>query len=352
MNTVSSQRPGVFSSYSVIGTLGGTAASKAAAVVAASATGEKLTVKQIGRLSDAAAAYGTTQASMLTALTKILILNGVSDIYCISVGSDPAVEDYENAFALLSGLQGVSGVVCDAGALTVQQVLAARLTTDAAANKERIGFMGVPTDSEPEAAARAVNCERICLTAPAVAFEGGKPQSAAYLAATYCALALRTEDPAANLNLSQAQGSFDFPEPFGEDKLTALLQAGVSVFEQVGEKAELIRALTTKTTENGVQDLSFRELSTVRIIDDVIPGIRTLLKAQLRGAKNTASARDAIRTQVACELSRKCFLGIIDSFEPPVVSVKENEPTVCVVEVAFAVVYGLHRIDIVAHVSV
>lgn len=352
MSTVSSQRPGVFSSYSVIGTLGGAGASKAAAVVAASETGAKLTVKQLGRLSDAVAEYGAAQASMLTTLAKILILNGVSDIYCISVGATPTASDYESAFALLSGLQGVSGVVCDAGTLAVQQALAGRLMADAAANKERIGFMGVPADGEPEAAARAVNCERVCLTAPAVAFEGGSTQSAAYLAAAYCALALRSEDPAANLNLSQAEGSYTFPVPYGEDSLTALLQAGVSVFEQAGEKAELIRALTTKTSENGLQGNSFRELSTVRIIDDVIPGIRTLLKAQLRGAKNTASARDAIRTQVACELSRKCFLGIIDSFEPPVITVKENEPTVCVVEVAFAVVYGLHRIDIVAHVTV
>ncbi len=352
MSTVSAERPGVFSRYTVIGSLGGGAAARAVGVIAASPTGEGQTLKHYTKLNDALAEYGDTRSSMLAALIKILMMNGISDIYAVSVGGEPVQEDYLAAFVLLDGVQGINGVVCDAPTLAIMQALAGQLRITSESGRERIGFFGIPADALPEQAAKALNCERVCLAFPAVSFEGGGVQSGAYLAAAYCAAALREEDPAANLNLAEVTGAFTFPAPCEEERLTGLLQAGVSAFEASGDKAELIRALTTKTGENGVQDSSLRELSTVRIIDDVIPGIRALLKAQLRGTKNTASARDAIRTQVACELSRKCSWGIIDSFEAPVVSVKENEPTVCVVELAFAVVYGLHRIDIVAHVSV
>ncbi len=351
MSTVSVMRPGVYASYTVTGGYtGGT--QRMVGVIAASPTGEKGKCKVFTRLNDVFAEYGSdTEQSSMAALVKLLFLGRVGGVYCVCVGESPTQSDYEAAYALLEETE-IGALVCDAGTQGTIIRLGELLMQSAGRLKERIGFFGVPQGEAPHGAARAVNCERVVLTAPAVTLEGGQTAGAAYLAAACCAAVLAQGDPAANLNLTQVEGNFGFPAEYSEEEITALLSAGVTVLEQSGGKGEIIRALTTKTAHNGAPDLSLRELSTMRIIDDVVQTVRALLKRQLRGAKNNAATRDALRTQTACELSKKLAAGIIDSYTPPLLYPKEGEPTVCVAEIGFAVVYGIHRIEILAHISV
>lgn len=345
-------RPGVYSSYTIVGGYAG-ASGGAVGVIAASPTGEAMIARHFTRLNEAFAEYGSDAgASMMTALVKLLFLGRVCNVYCVSVGEEPAQGDYEAAYDLLDAIPEVTALVCDADDLPIVQALGARLVESAEHARERMGYFGAPQDGEPDAAARAINCERVCLTLPAVTFEGGERQSAAYLAAACCAAVATESDPAANLNLTAVAGEFGFPAAYSEPEITVLLSAGVTVLESAGGAAEMIRALTTKTSENGAVDYTMRELSTVRIIDDVVPSLRGMLKSRLHGAKNNAATRDAIRTQVACELEKKCTAGVIEHFEPPVVYPKADEPTVCMVEVGFSVIYGMHRIELVAHITV
>ncbi len=353
MNTVSAMRPGVYASYRVIG--GQSGKGSAIGVIAASAQGAVMTVKQFFHMTEVYAEYGGQQENIMTAMAKLLFAGGAGSVYCVSVGSAPSQEDYISGYRLLDAMSEITAVVCDTACPSIQKELAGYVAESAGQSRERIVYFGVPHDHTPAQiaqTAKEINCERVCLLAPAVAYEQGGISSGAYLAAAACAQITSKSDPAANLNLLELEGEFRFPAPYSEDEITQLLSAGVTVAEQTGGAAQIIRAVTTKTFEGGEQDSTLRELSTVRIIDDVVPALRNLLRDRLRGAKNNAATRDAIRTQVACELEKKHSAGIIDGFRPPVVYPKADDPTVCMVEVGFDVVYGMHRIELVTYITV
>lgn len=109
---------------------------------------------------------------------------------------------------------------------------------------------------------------------------------------------------------------------------------------------------TTRTTTGGAADKTWRELTTVRIVDDVIPALRASLRARFVRSKNTAQVRAAIRSQVMVELENKRAQEIIDSFGEVSVKASEDDPTVCLVEFSFAVAHGLNRIYLSAHITV
>ena len=102
----------------------------------------------------------------------------------------------------------------------------------------------------------------------------------------------------------------------------------------------------------GAADKTWRELTTVRIVDDVIPALRASLRARFVRSKNTAQVRAAIRSQVMVELENKRAQEIIDSFGEVSVKASEDDPTVCLVEFSFAVAHGLNRIYLSAHITV
>ena len=112
------------------------------------------------------------------------------------------------------------------------------------------------------------------------------------------------------------------------------------------------RALPPPTTTGGAADKTWRELTTVRIVDDVIPALRASLRARFVRSKNTAQVRAAIRSQVMVELENKRAQEIIDSFGEVSVKASEDDPTVCLVEFSFAVAHGLNRIYLSAHITV
>ena len=112
------------------------------------------------------------------------------------------------------------------------------------------------------------------------------------------------------------------------------------------------RSQNSLINTGGAADKTWRELTTVRIVDDVIPALRASLRARFVRSKNTAQVRAAIRSQVMVELENKRAQEIIDSFGEVSVKASEDDPTVCLVEFSFAVAHGLNRIYLSAHITV
>ena len=78
-------------------------------------------------------------------------------------------------------------------------------------------------------------------------------------------------------------------------------------------------------------DTTWRELTTILIVDEVIPTIRSALRTRFARSKNTAQSRGAIRSQVVLEL---------------------EEMKSRLVEFGFTVAHGLNRIYLTAHITV
>ena len=122
--------------------------------------------------------------------------------------------------------------------------------------------------------------------------------------------------------------------------------------ESSGGTVSVVRGVTTRTTTGGVADATWRELTTIRVVDDVIPTLRNALRAKFRRAKNTERSRGAIRAEVVLELENKLAREIITGYENVSVTADSEDPTRCLVDFSFTVAHGLNQIWLTAHVKV
>ena len=113
-----------------------------------------------------------------------------------------------------------------------------------------------------------------------------------------------------------------------------------------------MRGITTRTTTGGESDTTWRELTTILIVDDVIPAVRSALRSRFSRTKNTAQSRSAIRSQVIVELEKKLSAQIIESYGEVTVTASADDPTVCLVEFSFGVAHGLNQIYLTVHMTV
>ena len=128
--------------------------------------------------------------------------------------------------------------------------------------------------------------------------------------------------------------------------------AGIDWLESVGGTVSVIRGVTTRTVSGGTEDTAWRDLSSIRVVDDVIPGLRGALRARFRQSKNTEQSRGAIRAQVVLELENKLAREIITGYDGVTVTADSEDPTRCLVDFSFAVAHGLNQIWLTAHVTV
>ena len=139
---------------------------------------------------------------------------------------------------------------------------------------------------------------------------------------------------------------------YTDNDIDLLVRGGVTPLESTAGTVSPVRGITTRTTTGGAADTTWRELTTILIVDDVIPAVRQALRSKFARAKNTAQSRSAIRSQVIVELEKKVAEEIIDSYGEVTVTASEDDPTVCLVEFSFAVAHGLNQIYLTVHITV
>ena len=159
-------------------------------------------------------------------------------------------------------------------------------------------------------------------------------------------------DPALPLGGAVLTGVSGPAERYTEQELDTLILGGVTTLEQAQGQCMVIRGVTTRTTTGEAPDTTWRELGTILVVDDVIPGIRAALRARFPRAKNTAQTRGAIRSQVILELERKLAAEIIAGYGEVTVQALEDRPTVCLVTFSFTVALGLNQIWLSAQIAV
>ena len=235
--------------------------------------------------------------------------------------------------------------VCDSETLTVQQALRDSVKAASELRRERIAVVPGGTDENPsQLAERAggLNCERVVLTAP-----GGARAAAAAAGAI-----AGESDPAVPLGGAELKGLTDLSARYDDNEIDTLVRGGVTPLENLAGVVSVVRGVTTRTKTGETPDSTWRELSTVLIIDEVIPGLRSSLRSKFHRAKNTEQSRGAVRAQVVVELENRVSREIIDAYENVAVSALEEDPTVCLVEFSFAVVHGMNQIWLTAHITV
>lgn len=338
---VINERPGVYSSYTLSGRLLGDGVGTAVGLVAEGEGAQELTV-----ITGAEAAEKFGADSSMNKLCRVLLQNGAPEIWCVPVTTGGETADYAAAFALLEQQEEIGLVVCDSRLEAVHTALRESIETAGENSKYRVGIVEALGDAAAlVTAASNLNSERMVLVGPCTEVPGAA-------AAAVCGCLAGETDPALPLNGAKLYGVGPLNWTMTDGAVSSLVRGGVTPLESSGGAICVVRGVTTRTTTGGATDNTWRELTTVRIVDDVIPAVRDALRAKFSRSKNTAQTRGAIRTQVIIQLEEKLAREIIDSYDNVQVEVDSEDPTLCRVQFDFAVAHGLNQIYLTAHITV
>lgn len=352
MTTIIHERPGVYSSYDASTVIRGSRAVRTIGVAARSTAGTANVPVTLTSYSAGISAFGedAKDAPGMSTMLKLLFQNGAATVVAVSVSEG----DHAAAFAALQAEDDIQIIVCDSDSESVQQALRDSILSASETRRERIGVVGM---SQADSAAlikraAALNCERMVLVGPDVLDSSGSSLSGVFAAAAVAGAIAACSDSAVPLNGVALRGLSGTAALYSDNEIDQLVRGGVTPLEAAAGVVSPIRGITTRTTTGKVQDATWRELTTILIVDDVIPAIRSSLRSRFAQVKNTAQTRGAIRSQVIVELESKLRAEIIDGYGDVAVSVCEDDPTVCLVEFSFAVAHGLNQIHLTAHITI
>lgn len=340
-------RPGVYSKYDVTSSYTAPLSSQYAAVVAKAAGGETGKLYSFQNFAEACEIFDyDIDGVYMRDLIGLLFESGVSRVLAVAAG-----DRLEEALKALSNAENVGAVICGAESPEDLAKLKDYVLKSFEERRECVAFCGANDADGAAEAARALNCERVVITAPGVALKKNGRRGALFAAAALAGKILASGDAAYNFN-GEPFPLLTAPEQLSESTVQSLLESGVTVFEAVGGEVECIRALTTRTHTNGVPERGMTGMNTVLIIDDVMRFVRGTLKMRLRGGRISGSPLESIRSQVVVALSQKQEEGLIEGFEPPRCRPDGADPSVCVVEMSFTVAHVISQIHVTAHIQV
>ena len=347
---MTNERPGVYTSYEVTDTRYKSTNGGVVGVAAMAGAGDYDEVYSVTSTAQAAQCFG--READITKLADVLFKNGVYEVKAAPVTANTAAA-YTAAFNALIADKSVKVITCGSTNAGVHAALKSAIMSADTQNLHKIAVIeaGGGVD-DCVAAAKAVNCERIIMVSPSALSESGEKAADGTLAAAVCGAIVSESDPSVPVNGAALYGIGGITAQYGDGDIAKLVTGGVSPVEKSGADVLIVRAVTTRTQTNGAPDKTWRDLTTVRIIDDVIPTVRDALKRSFARVKNTAQTRGAIRTRVIVELERKVAAEIIESYGGVTVSADENDPAVCNVSFDFTVTHGINRIDLKAYITV
>lgn len=347
MNYIASERPGIYPDFKASSITYSTYNNKTVGIVA-KASLQPEGIVYITNIDDAVSAF--KEDSSLTNLCTIALKNGAYKIAAIAVNSDSP--NYNDAFALLSDENDLCAVMCDSENLSIHKLLESSVNTASSNLKERIGIIGCSANENVLNWANNFNNERIVLIAQHPVDDNQSNLSSSCIAAALCGLIAKNADPTLSFNGSVLNSIDNLSSNLSESDIDTYIKNGITTFENIGSKVKIVRAVTSRTKTDDVQDSTFKELNTTLIIDYIISSIRQTLKSFLDGSKNTIQTISAISTQTTIKLEEYLSLNIIDSYQTPNVYISSDDPSVCIVEVEFSVTRGLNHINISAHIKV
>ena len=241
MSITTHERPGVYSSYGASSLIRGSGGRKTVGLVAVNTKATAKTVYTITSYEEAVTTFGSAGGQDMAELIRVILLNGAAAVAAVPIA---ASTDYEAGFAVLEGQENVSVVVCDSTTQTDQQDLRDSVAAASAARRERIAVVGgaaSETVTNLISRAAALNSERVA---------------------------------ALPLSGAELTGLHGLSQQYNDNDIDLLVRGGVIPLESVAGVASVVRGVTTRTTSGESPDTTWRELSTILIVDDVIPAIR------------------------------------------------------------------------------
>ncbi len=346
-NVTNHERAGVYSVYEASSVVSSKTVGAVVGLVACCDTLEDFEVQTFYHYDEAVDALGAKAPALR--LVELALQNGASAV-CFSPVLDE--DGYADALQRLNEKEEPYVIICDTPDKTVHAAVKAAVEKAAGLRRERLAVVcGEGNEDSAALIARAalLNAERVVLVAPGAKDEA-LPGPA--MAAAVAGLIAGETDPAVPLGGAIVRGLSDVSMRFAEDAVDSLVRGGVTVVERLAGELSVVRGVSSRTKSGDAPDATWRELGTIRIVDDVIPGIRNALRARFTRSKNSEQVRNAIRSQVILELENKLRREIIAAYGEVRVEAMPDNPTVCLVDFSFRVTHGLNQIWLSAKITV
>lgn len=295
MNSTIHERPGVYSSYDASSVVSASSAAKTIGVAAVATKGTANKVELITSYEEGKSVFGEDASGVygMSTLLRFLFANGAGAVKAVAVGKDESEEkDYASAFAALSDEEDVGVMVCDSAAQSVHLLLKTAAEDASAARRERIAVIGGSEETVAQMVnrAKAVNSERVVLVGPDIASDDGGTMSAVFAAAAVAAVIAGNTDPSVPINGAELTLFGAAGKRLSDNEIDQLVRGGVTPIETVGDVSSPVRGITTKTSSGGAADTTWRELTTILIVDEVIPTIRSALRTRFARSKTPRRA--------------------------------------------------------------
>ena len=324
----SNLRPGVYARYDISGA-GVPKGGRAAALVLRTGDGIQPGLHEISRHRD----IPVFAHPAANGCVRLLLEGGAGKVYLLFC------DEGADIFAEIKSHDDIYTIICDEAIQPAP--LFAYLSAASAAQRECIAFIARDGAEEAAAAAEKFSHRRVCLCAPAALAEGEDHPHSLYTACAFAAAIISAASP-----LTCFSG-MELPllksvKPLTEGEIQRLLSLGVCLFEEVGGVVRLIRAATISG------DKSTRSLNTLLITDHVLKRIRARLRRMLTSG---GISPQSIRDQVVVELAGMTDEGIITGFEPPFCRTDREDPTLCLIDIAFSAAHLIDRIYLTLSVN-
>lgn len=347
--SVSSYRPGVYSSYTVTPSYTGVVDALTVGVIGELGLTESGPVR-IGRerVLDA----GTPLAK----LGGILFGAGLPEFWVCSLqrgenNAEPDTAAYKAAMEALTEAAEIALLVVENGSKAVLEAARELALAQSENQREMLVFAGAAgTYTAAGTLAKGIDSPRVILTYGTAIPKGAESGSPFWGAAALCGAVAVLEDPSVSLT-GQLLPGLEKVTGATYAQVENLLAAGVTPLTQTGAGVEAVRVLTTSTTLEGTANRSFSPVNSILIIDYVMRALRRSLSALLRGAKNNPGTLSAVSSQLTVLLGDLLERGIITGYEAPKVSCPPETPEVCVAQVAFTAAYLINQIHIRAQIQ-
>lgn len=347
MNITVSERPGVYTGYDASSIVQSSASNGAVGIVCVA---EIEDVTQFLTASAARVALGAS--SKAAKYVELALVGGASACWVSPVGTGATAADY-GAGAKALREKDVAAICCDSDASAVMTAIKAEVAEASSERHERIAVFAMSGDVDDLVdAAGALNSERCVMVGPVPIGGDGETIDECEVAVATAAAIVSLGDPALPLGGVSLSGLYGAGGTLTSTEVDALVRGGVTAIECLAGEIQVIRGVTTRVKTGGEPDATWRELSTILIVDNVMRTLRSSLRSKFARAKNLAETREAVASQVSIELAQKKNTGIIADYGSVSAVATPGDPTRCDVEFEFAVAHGLDRIVVAAHILV
>jgi phage tail sheath gpL-like len=233
-------------------------------------------------------------------------VNGATKFIVVRVLEGETNPDYNAALDILAMEEAVDIVLTDAMDLVTINMVKTHVNNASSSRKERFSVFGYDTNTNISTAitnATSVNSPRMIAAYPNGLNEEGEELPGFITAAALAGQLAGETDPSMPMTGVEIQGFYGLAIKISEAEMESLIDAGIVPLEIRNGTIRIVRCITTYTKDaNDAVDITWQEITTIRISDYIFKDLREHLARTFARAKQNADTRDALRSEVVSRL--------------------------------------------------